>query len=71
MYSLLLMYISSYLTKHDVDNLLIDPKGDGPEAEITGKTIDETVAWQPDIVGISCLTGTAPRAYEIGDRFRI
>ena len=39
------------------------------------RLIDESVDMLPqdesfDLVGISCLTGTAPRAYSIGDRFR-
>ena len=43
------------------------------DAEIT--LVDESVDEVPwarefDLVGISCLTGTAPRAYEIADQFR-
>ena len=46
-------------------------------AELNAKltVIDESVQKVPfhksyDLVGISCMTGTAPRAYEIADRFR-
>jgi len=44
-----------------------------PEVEV--RIIDEDIepidyAAQPDLVGISCMTYNAPRAYEIADRFR-
>jgi radical SAM superfamily enzyme YgiQ (UPF0313 family) len=55
-----LMYISSYLTSHDVENLLLDPKGNIPEDAIVRKTINEAIKWGPDIVGISCLTTDVP-----------
>ncbi|MCP4400155.1 MAG: radical SAM protein, partial [bacterium] len=46
-----------------------------PEIEAEVTVIDESVQKIPfrktyDLVGITCMTGTAPRAYEIADRFR-
>lgn len=46
-----------------------------PEIQADVSIVDESIQSIPfeeyyDLVGISCLTGTAPRAYEIADRFR-
>lgn len=46
-----------------------------PELDASIRIVDESVESvpfdeTPDVVGISCLTGTAPRAYVIADRFR-
>ncbi|MBT3294106.1 MAG: B12-binding domain-containing radical SAM protein [Verrucomicrobia bacterium] len=46
-----------------------------PELDMDITVVDESVDVIPhakpfDLVGISCLTGTAPRAYAIADRFR-
>ncbi len=42
------------------------------EMVLVDESVDD-VPWEGafDLVGISCLTGTAPRAYEIADRFRL
>ena len=51
-----LMYISSYLSQHNIDNHLIDQKGDIPEDILIDRLAHETVSVDPDHVGISCLT---------------
>lgn len=51
-----LMYISSYLSQHNIDNHLIDQKGDIPEDILIDQLVQETVGVDPDHVGISCLT---------------
>ncbi len=47
-----------------------------PEIEADVSIVDESIQSIPfekryGLVGISCLTGTAPRAYDIADRFRV
>lgn len=51
-----LMYISSYLTKHGVDNYLIDPKGGFTEKTHIEMITDKVKELAPDFVGISMLT---------------
>lgn len=60
-----LMYISSYLSKHNIDNHVIDQKGDIPEDILIDRLVQKTVGVDPDHVGISCLTTDVPCVFKM------
>ena len=60
-----LMYISSYLSQHNIDNHVIDQKGDIPEDVLIDRLVKETVDVGPDHVGISCLTTDVPCVFKM------
>lgn len=62
-----LMYISSYLSSHGIDNHLIDPKGELPVDEHIDKLLREVVRFGPAFAGISCLTTDVQCVFKIAE----
>jgi len=64
------MYISSYLTSNNVENIIIDIKGNEAADLLTAKIIDKVLKCKPDFVGISCLTTDVKSVFNIANMIK-